>query len=165
MYKKTMKFTAAICFSILAFADFSHGQVCQPAPVNLVSWYAADGNALDSRSRNNGNLQNGATFAAGQNGQAFNLDGVNDFVKVNASPSLDVGTGNGFTIEAWINPVNSFSMPIVEYDSATEIGAHFFKTTGADHNLFANLIDTSGNNHIIQSPAGVVAVVRLRTLL
>ncbi len=54
MYKKTMKFTAAICFSILAFADFSHGQVCSPAPVGLVSWYAADGNALDSRSRNNG---------------------------------------------------------------------------------------------------------------
>ena len=64
MYKKTMKFTAAICFSILAFADFSHGQVCQPAPVNLASWYAADGNALDSR--NNGTLQNGAAFS--QNG-------------------------------------------------------------------------------------------------
>lgn len=59
-------------FLILILALAAKAQTCSPAPVNLVSWYSGDNNALDSRSRNNGTLQNGAAFAAGQNGQAFN---------------------------------------------------------------------------------------------
>jgi len=101
MYKKTMKFTAAICFSILAFATFSHGQVCQPAPINLVSWYAADGNALDSRSRNNATLRGGATFAAGQNGQAFLINGNTG--SAFTAPDNPIYEISSLTLEAWIN--------------------------------------------------------------
>src|SRR5687767_10937500 len=38
---------------------------CVPAPVGLAAWWTADGNALDSRSGNNGILT-GTTFVAGQ---------------------------------------------------------------------------------------------------
>ena len=40
-------------------------QYCTPAAVGMVSWWSGDGNALDARSRNNGTLQNGATFSTG----------------------------------------------------------------------------------------------------
>lgn len=41
------------------------------------------------------------TFAAGNVGQAFSLDGVNDYVRVPQSVTLDPGTGS-FTLAAWI---------------------------------------------------------------
>src|SRR5205085_5642296 len=77
---------------------------CAPAPVGLISWWAADGNTFDARSRNNGTLTNGATFGAGRNGQGFSLDGTDDFVQVPHSTSLNP-TGS-FTLEAWIFPTN-----------------------------------------------------------
>ena len=99
----TMKFISAICFSILAFAAATaNAQVCQPAPVNLVSWYSGDGNALDSRSRNNATLLNGATFAAGESGQAFSFNGTSSFVQINNDSVLDFGTGD-FSVELWFN--------------------------------------------------------------
>src|ERR1035441_2969639 len=48
---------------------------CTPAPAGLVSWWAAEGNALDSVGTNNGVLVNGAGFGAGEVGQAFLFDG------------------------------------------------------------------------------------------
>ena len=43
---------------------------------------------------------NGATFAPGKAGQAFNFDGVDDYVYVG---DLDLPTT--FTFDAWIKPV------------------------------------------------------------
>lgn len=74
---------------------------CEPSVPGLISWWSGDGNALDSRSRNNGTLQNGVTFAAGQNGQAFSLDGTDDFVRVPHNTNLNV---TQFTLETWVKP-------------------------------------------------------------
>src|SRR2546421_4878085 len=41
-----------------------------------IHWWKADGDANDSVGTNNGTLQNGASFAAGESGQAFSLDGI-----------------------------------------------------------------------------------------
>ena len=70
-----------------------------PLPAGLISWWRAEGNASDSAGTNHGVLTNGATFAAGQIGQTFALDGVNDFVQVPDSPSLRPAS---VTIEAWV---------------------------------------------------------------
>ncbi|HLL76958.1 MAG TPA: LamG-like jellyroll fold domain-containing protein, partial [Pyrinomonadaceae bacterium] len=80
--------------------------VCVAPPSNLVAWYPGDGNAFDIQGANHGTLQNGATFAAGQVGQAFSFDGVDDYVRINDAPVLDI-TGD-LTIDAWINPSGSF---------------------------------------------------------
>ena len=55
--------------------------------------------AFDFQDANDGVLTNGATTAAGQVGQAFSFDGVDDQVEILDSPSLDTGTQ--FTIDAW----------------------------------------------------------------
>src|SRR5204862_3772869 len=72
-------------------------------PADLVSWWRAENNAADFTGSNNGILQNGTTFATGMVGQAFNLDGNDDFVDVPDSASLDA-ISSAITVEAWIKP-------------------------------------------------------------
>src|ERR1039458_1589431 len=73
---------------------------CTPLPPGLVGWWRGEGNCLDQAGGNNGVLQNGASFASGEIGQAFTFDGVNDYVKIPRTPILDVGYQ--VTIDLWM---------------------------------------------------------------
>lgn len=77
---------------------------CVAPASGLVSWWPGDGNANDIDGGNSGTLQNGATFAPGIAGQAFSLDGVDDFVNISGRPTLEVTSQ--FTLEAWIRPTD-----------------------------------------------------------
>src|SRR5438132_1473161 len=68
-----------------------------PIPPGLVSWWPGENNANDIYGSNNGTLVNGTGFAAGKVGQAFSLDGVNDYVDVGAGFNLDK-----MTLDAWV---------------------------------------------------------------
>ncbi|MDQ6765485.1 MAG: dockerin type I domain-containing protein [Verrucomicrobiota bacterium] len=72
--------------------------VCVPPPSGLISQYSAENNANDSVGTNNGVLVNGTNFAAGKVGQAFALNGANQYVTVNDSPSL---RPTSVTVEGW----------------------------------------------------------------
>jgi hypothetical protein len=65
-----------------------------------VAWWKAEGDASSSVGTNHGALQNGATFALGQIGQAFSLDGTNDYVSSLDSPTLRPAN---LTIEGWFS--------------------------------------------------------------
>jgi hypothetical protein len=69
------------------------------APAGLVGWWKAEGNAQDAIGGHDGTLRNGAGFAAGLVGQAFSLDGVDDFVEVSDAASLRPAS---LTLEAWV---------------------------------------------------------------
>jgi len=86
----------ALLLALIPVADGVPTVTCVQPPPDLVSWWPADGNSNDIVGSKNGTLQSGATFAAGQVGQAFSLDGVNDFVLV---PNLDAPS---LTFDAWI---------------------------------------------------------------
>ena len=47
---------------------------CAPPPVGLVSWWQAESNAVDAIGGDNGTLLNGATYAPGMVGEAFNFN-------------------------------------------------------------------------------------------
>ncbi len=72
----------------------------------VVSYWTADGTGNDSVGSNHGTLMNGASYAAGQIGQAFSFDGVDDRILVADSPSLALT--HSLTIEGWIK-VNAFT--------------------------------------------------------
>lgn len=73
---------------------------CTAPPSGLVGWWPGDGNGNDIVGGNNGTLLDGATFAAGEVGQAFSVDGTS---YIDASDSnLPVGDSTA-TISAWIN--------------------------------------------------------------
>lgn len=89
------------CSFAVTVTDNEAPKSCVTPPAGMVSWWTGDGNGNDIEGSNNGMLQNGAiATGAGKVGQAFSLDGVNDYVTVANHSSL-----NGFssaTIDAWI---------------------------------------------------------------
>ena len=69
---------------------------------DLVSYWRAENNACDAADGNHGTPVGGTTFAAGKVGQAFSLDGANDYVSV-PSTGVPVG-GSPRTVKLWIKP-------------------------------------------------------------
>src|ERR1019366_3224041 len=110
-------------------------------PAGVVSWWRAENNALDSIGTNNGTLSNGVSFAAGEVGQAFLFNNTNQEVKVFASPSLNVGAGNGLSLEMWIKPSDAVNpRPLAEWNDGTNYGTHFWinVANGGPGSLYAN---------------------------
>lgn len=89
------------------------------------SWWKAEGNANDSVGTNHGTLQNGATFAPGVEGQAFKFDGVDDYVSVPNSSSLNFGTGD-FTVSFWakFNNLGNNGNGLIHKDNYGSPGAY-----------------------------------------
>jgi glucose/arabinose dehydrogenase/PKD repeat protein/fibronectin type 3 domain-containing protein len=58
-----------------------------------------------SGNSNTASLVNGPSWVAGKHSNAVSLDGVNDYLPVPNSPSLDV-SGNALTLSAWLNPAS-----------------------------------------------------------
>ncbi|HKZ49973.1 MAG TPA: DUF4215 domain-containing protein, partial [Candidatus Nanoarchaeia archaeon] len=79
---------------------------CTSAPINMISWWDADSvsgtTVTDIQDSNHGSLVNGATTAAGKVGNAFSLDGVDDFVSVPHSTNLETSDDAGLTVDAWV---------------------------------------------------------------
>jgi hypothetical protein len=74
---------------------------CVSPPAGLVAWWPGEGNANDIAGANNSTLSAGASFAAGEVGQAFGFDGVNALVQVPSSSALSFATNSPMTVELW----------------------------------------------------------------
>jgi len=144
----------------------------------LVALWSGEGNASDSMGSCNGQLMNGVGFMPGKVGQAFdlneNFNGMNGtfdgggfqgrriysgggFVLIPASPALDVGKGDGFTVESWIKPATVTKQQLIaEYER--ELGTADGADVGIDFViqpssvLYANIADVQAG-HEIASPA------------
>lgn len=137
---------------------------CFTLPSGSVSWWQAESNALDQRGANNGAWEGSAAYTTGEEGQAFSLNGTTNDVKVTASSNLNVGTGGGITLEAWVKPADTTVRPILEWNdgSWTGYGPHLWASQPGPYGngagcLFANLIDNVGGSHILVSAAGILA--------
>jgi Concanavalin A-like lectin/glucanases superfamily/Immunoglobulin I-set domain len=93
------------CWILVCILLFVSGrasaQTCVQPPSGLISWWAADGDATDLNSLNNGTLQGGASFTSGEVGGAFSFANGTGYVSVPDSPSLNLA--GDFTIELWAN--------------------------------------------------------------
>ena len=102
---------------------------------------------------NNGVLEGGVAFAAGEVGQAFSFNGTNADVRVPASASLNVGLADGFTIETWINPADiTQGHPLVEWNNGS-FGVNFAIADAAGAgpgSLFINVKDTGLQRPLLQ---------------
>ena len=84
---------------LILYAQWAVTPPCDPPPSGVVGWWPGSGNANDLVGINPGTLVNGATFAAGQVGQAFSFDGVDDFFQ-SGTTGLPIGTSDR-TLEFW----------------------------------------------------------------
>jgi hypothetical protein len=75
-------------------------RVCQPSPAGLIAWWPGDGDAEDVTGGYDGTPVGGATFGAGKVDGAFQLNGLDGFIRVGNVAALNPGTGS-FTVEAW----------------------------------------------------------------
>ena len=80
-----------------------------PAPPGMISWWRGENNATDSVGTNHGAITNGVTYAAGEVGQSFLLDGTSGYVVIPDSPGLHPAS---VTLEAWVlfNATNGFRL-------------------------------------------------------
>src|SRR5437667_11575504 len=78
---------SAIYFAHLsARAQDTH--LCTPPPTGMVSWWPGDGNANDIRGRSDERREGDESCPAGAAGQAYSIDGVDDYVRIPNSHSL-----------------------------------------------------------------------------
>lgn len=85
---------------LLIFINQATAQTCVQAPSGLLGWWPGDGNANDIYGVNHGILKNGLMFESGMVGQAFNLDGTDDFVEIPDASTLDIP--GSLSVDAWI---------------------------------------------------------------
>jgi hypothetical protein len=134
---------------------------CISAAPGLVAWWPAEGDASERINQNNGTLQAGLGFAAGEAGQGFSFDGAANYMSVPASPTVDIGSGQGFTIECWIKPTDvSSAHCIAEWNNgAGGIGLQFWHSDpgiGGLGAVFANVTDISGAGHVFATSPGLL---------
>ncbi len=108
---------------------------------SLLLYMPFNGNANDeSGNNNNGTIHNNVTLTTDRNGNpnaAYNFDGINSYIEIPPSPSLEkIYTSNEITISAWINIRNWYQgwnvFPIFEqYDPTTDLGAIAFEANWA----------------------------------
>src|SRR3954470_20106956 len=151
-----------IFVSLIFTALSGLSQICVQPPDGMVAWWAAEGTAAEPIGNNNGTLQNGVGFTNGIVGQGFEFDGLDDYISVPANPNLNVGISSGFTIECWINPADINRTHIItEWNNASGglgvLLCHSDPGVGGLGAFFANIVSTSGGDHIIATPAGILS--------
>ncbi len=116
-------------------------QTALSAPADIISWWRAESNALDSIGTNNGALTNGASYTVGEVGQSFLLNGTSGYVVIPDSPSLEPVS---VTLEAW---VKIFSTNGIQLIFAKPLGSGTFDSYGlalSDGAPLAAICDTNG---------------------
>src|SRR5262249_19578593 len=99
---------------------------------------------------NNGTLQNGATFAAGEVGQAFSFDGTNQFVNVGDQPNLE--NMAQLTVDAWVkfNALTKSLQTVVSKAQAVGPGTNayaiFLQDEGGGVLHLNGVIENNSNN-------------------
>ena len=106
--------------------------------------------AVDAFDGNNGTMQGGATFAAGEVGQAFSFNGVDGSILVPDAPALRFT--NAMTIEAWIYP-----------KSVGAAQGILLKWFGNGNQLsYSTAIETTGQAYLLVSKNGLGNTARRR---
>jgi hypothetical protein len=152
-------FTSTVLGALLGLNAVCLNANCLPPAAGLMGWWKGESDASDSLVANPGTMGVGVEITTGHVGNGFWHAPNSAGIRIPASPALNVGTGSGLTIEGWIKPLNLMASPLVEWKNAgtNSLGAHFwvggFSGPGT---LYANLVDSSGVFHYLQSPGGIV---------
>lgn len=87
--------------SVLVLAPSATAVACTSTAAGQLARWPGDGTTTEVAHRRDGVLQGGATFRAGEVGQAFSLDGVDDTVTV--PDARDWTLDGDFTIDTWVD--------------------------------------------------------------
>lgn len=144
------------------------------SPHLLLHAHLDDGGATAASSTTfafNGAVAGAAACAAGQ-GHSGGTDGCYSFAGDNSGNEIVFAAGGALnstspaktqlTMQAWIFPTTLNNEPILEWNTVTQNGVHLWHglksdaSAGNNGELFANIVDTFGVDHVIASTAGFV---------
>lgn len=106
--------------------------VCKPTattpPAGVVGWWGGDGFVSDiSGNANHAALLNGAGFAVGKVGQAFKLDGINDYVEVPHNANINFGATQPMSFDVWLYRTSSAGyQPVFAKRPDCVVQQHYF---------------------------------------
>lgn len=130
------------------------GSLNAQIPTNgLIAWYPFNGNANDESGNGNNGTVNGATLTRDRFGianNAYSFDGLNDFIFIPSSNSLDINSD--LTISAWVkfSSVNDSGIILWRGDDANSQNPYFlFK----DNNTIGFRRDIDDGNTIVNAIA------------
>jgi len=128
-------------------------------PPGLVALWSGEGSGMDSVGGHNATLTDIA-FAEGKVGQAFSFNGVSSSIQIPASPALDLGAGDGFTITAWIKPAQIDGLhPLFQWTDARAVILSIGARPYENGVLMACATDVDGNRHLVSHPDTLVGGV------
>jgi hypothetical protein len=121
-------------------------------PAGLVALWSGEGDGKDSVGNNDATLTD-ITFAEGRVGQAFAFNGFSSSMKVPASPALDLGAGDGFTLAAWIKPSNVKGLhPILQWSDDNMLNLWIGIRPYENGVLRGDITDDEGNHFLVSHP-------------
>jgi parallel beta-helix repeat protein len=139
---KTKNRLAAIAMLLMLFVIVMPAMVENASASNGLGgiWHFEEGTgtvAYDSSGNgNHGTVYGGAIWIDGKIGKALEFDGINDYVNVPDSNSLDI-TGK-ITLEAWIYPYTVTTMQVIvqkyNYSGPPYNGAYYLEVGGYGYN-------------------------------
>src|SRR4051794_3144587 len=126
---------------------------CVTVPAGAVSWWRAQGNAVDDKGTNNGTLNGGAITAGGKVGQAFSFNGTSAYVSAPDSASLHPAN---LSVEGWFFVSGNLGTTrmIVSKPSGTGVEDSFFVYVANDETIAAG-VGTSAATDILASTVTV----------
>jgi len=128
-------------------------------PPGLVALWSGEGDGRDAVGGNTMELMD-MTFADGQVGQAFSFNGETSTIRIPASPSLDVGTSEGFTIMAWIKPTQIDGYhPLFQWTDSMPIQCSIGQRPSESGGLMACITDGQGNRFLDTYPGVIMSGV------
>jgi hypothetical protein len=122
-------------------------------PPNVVSWWPGEDDATDIMGVNDGVEVNGIGYVSGKVGLAFSFDGMNDYVRVNDSASLDVATGHTFTLWLKIASFPSSEDYVLMDKWASAFEDKLLAIHHADRKVVYYLFDTFGGSGLESTTA------------
>jgi hypothetical protein len=121
-------------------------------PPGLVALWPGEGDGNDSVGNNSMELTD-ITFAEGKVGQAFSFNGFTSSIRIPASPALDVGAGDGFTITAWIKPSEVDGLhPILQWSDNNPVNLWIGIRPFENGVLRGDITDEAGNHFVVSHP-------------
>ena len=147
-----------VCGTLLAQGDSIPSNpipaACIPTPSGLVGWWRGQSNALDSWAGHDGVAVGSLGYESGKIGSAYSFSGKPAAVRVAGSAVLDVGSGDGFTLEAWVRPAGiAGAQPLFGWYSDSYWATHILII---GNNLYANLPDRNGNWRPVTGTGGTI---------
>ena len=127
-----------ICFFLIFIAFCANAQVPSYVDTNgLVGWWPFDGNANDYSGNALNGIVNGASLTTdrfGSTNSAYDYDGINDYIQVNANSNLDIQ--NTLSVSFWMWMDGGGCNPrVVSLDDCPGYGFAMYQTSNVARNL------------------------------